>query len=63
MASCIQPVSEGSNKRPLLATLSHPWVAEFGASFLSWMMQNVKLPVSNTCGLHTSNSGTICSPD
>ena len=35
MASCIQPVSEGSNKRPLLATLSHPWVAEFGASILS----------------------------
>ena len=37
------------------------WQSSLQASF-HWKMQNVKLPVSNTCGLHMfSNSGAICS--
>ena len=45
--------------RPLLATLLHPWVAEFAAH---WKMQNVKLPACPTpAGCICSNSGAICS--
>ena len=52
--------------RPLLATLLHPWVAEFAASILS--LEDAKCEIaslSNTCGLHMfkqwSNSGAIYS--
>ena len=50
--------------RPLLATLLHPWVAEFAASILS--LEDAKCEIaslSNTCGLHMfkqwSNNGAI----
>ena len=50
--------------RPLLATLLHPWVAQFAASILS--LEDAKCEIaslSNTCGLHMfkqwSNNGAI----
>ena len=61
-ALVLEPHFAQSCGRFLLLYCILGWQSSLQVSF-HWKMQNVKLPVSNTCGLHmfNSNSGAICS--